>query len=191
MSTAAAPPMRQRILDAAETLFYTQGINTVGVDAIAAEAGISKRTLYKHFPSKDLLIAEYLSRRAGLMTRPEGDPLAQILAVFDWQRRWFASGGFRGCPFVNAVAELSGAPDHPALPVAATFKAARKQWFVDRLTELGVADPAGLAEQLVLLVEGAIATSLVRGGDPQAAEAAGGAARVLLRAAGVDLSGCT
>ena len=75
--------MKERILVAADQLFYGQGIRAVGVDAVAAEAGISKRTLYNHFPSKDELIAAYLVRRGAQVATPEGPPLAQILGVFD------------------------------------------------------------------------------------------------------------
>lgn len=181
-----------RILDAADALFYGEGIHAVGVDAIAAHAGVSKRTLYKHYASKDALIGAYLARRSVQTTAryrdqgPPDDPQAQILAVYTTFERRFADPAFRGCPFVNAVSELGGDdPQHPALPLAKDFKLERRRWFETRLRALGVAQPRVLADQLVILVEGAIATSLVRGGDPGAARAAGAAARVLLRAAGV------
>ena len=179
-----------RILDAADRLFYADGIHAVGVDAIAARAGVSKRTLYKHYASKDALITAYLQRRSARTTEnyrdqgPAEDPLAQILAVFAIFERRFAEPSFRGCPFVNAVSELGGDARHPALPVAREFKLGRRRWFETRLRALHVARPRLLADQLVILVEGAIATSLVRGGDPAAARAAGAAAKVLLAAAG-------
>src|SRR5277367_5133047 len=96
--------MQERILDTADRLFYGQGIRVVGVDTIAAEIGISKRTLYNYFPSKDILIAAYLTRR---MTPPKASgrpPVERLLGVFDVLERWFLSDDFRGCPFVNAVA---------------------------------------------------------------------------------------
>src|SRR5437899_12034002 len=98
--------MQERILETADLLFYNQGIRAVGVDTIAAEIGISKRTLYNYFPSKDELIVAYLSRR--LRPAPASDlaPVQQILGNFERMERTFASGVFRGCPFVNAVAEL-------------------------------------------------------------------------------------
>jgi len=181
----------QRILDAADRLFYGEGIQAVGVDAVAAQAGVSKRTLYKHFASKDTLIAAYLERRSARAARndrqqgPAEDPLAQILAVFAVYERRFADPSFRGCAFVNAVSELGGDPQHPALPVAREFKLRRRRWFETRLRALQVARPRLLADQLVILVEGALATSLVRGGDPGVARAAGAAAKVLLAAAGL------
>lgn len=94
-----------------------------------------------------------------------------------------ASDGFRGCPFVNAVAEL-GEPTHPAHAIALAFKEQRRTWFRDRLLALEVADPESLATQLMLLSERAIAAALVRG-DPAMARAAREAARVLLQAVGV------
>jgi AcrR family transcriptional regulator len=184
-SDALVRPMDVRILDAADRLFYGQGIQAVGVDAVAAEAGISKRTLYNHFVSKDALIAAYLLRRASRAVRTDGPPVEQILGVFERLARWFASAQFRGCPFVNAVAELGGEREHPAIEVCMAQKTARREWFEAHLRSLGVADAPMLADQLMILMEGAIATSLVRGGDPACAHAAQAAARVLLAAAGV------
>jgi len=186
--TATLPaPMKERILAAADRLFYRQGLHAVGVDAVAAEAGISKRTLYNHFPSKDELIAAYLTRRGAQVAAPEGPPLVQVLGVFDELARWFASKRFRGCPFVNAVAELGGDRQHPAVPLAVALKAQRVQLFEAQLRALKVADAPALAQQLAILFEGAIAVSLVRGGDPQAAHSARAAACALLAAAGVNL----
>jgi len=175
--------MRERILETADRLFYGQGIRAVGVDTIAAEIGISKRTLYNYFPSKDELIVAYLSRR--LKPTPPSDlpPVQQILGNFERLERTFAAGVFRGCPFVNAVAELKE-PAHAANKVALAFKEQRRLWFRDLLARLEVDDPDTLAMQLQILADGAIATALVRG-DPKVARTAGEAARVLLRAAGV------
>src|SRR5476649_740576 len=107
------PTMKERILQTADRLFYLKGIRSVGVDTIAAEVGISKRTLYNHFPSKDHLIAAYLQRRFTTAPASDKPPLEQILGTFDRLERGFAAKGFRGCPFVNAVAEL-GAGDRGA-----------------------------------------------------------------------------
>jgi hypothetical protein len=94
-----------------------------------------------------------------------------------------ASIEFRGCPFVNAVAEL-GEPTHPAHKIAFAFKEGRGIWFRERLSQLDAPDPDGLATQLMLLVDGATATALVRG-DPTVARSAKQAAGTLLKAAGV------
>ena len=177
--------MKDRILDTTDRLFYRQGIRAVGVDTIAADAGISKRTLYNHFPSKDALIVAYLSRRFQPISASEAPPAEQILAVFEDLERRFASRGFRGCPFVNAVAEL-GEPTHAARGVAVAFKEHRRLWFREMLTRLGTEDPDSVATQLSLLVDGAIAAALVRG-DPTVARAAREAARTLLVAAGVRI----
>jgi AcrR family transcriptional regulator len=177
--------MNERILQTADRLFYLQGIRAVGVDTIAAEIGISKRTLYNHFPSKDALIAAYLSRRFGEARTSDKPPVEQILGTFDTLERRFADKGFRGCPFVNAVAEM-GAEDRAVRKIAIAFKESRRVWFRDLLLKLGVTDAEALATQLVLLVDGAIAQDLVRK-DSSMARAAKAAARVLLANAGVDV----
>ena len=184
-SPAGAAAMQQRILETTDKLFYGKGIRAVGVDTIAAEIGISKRTLYNYYPSKDALIVAYLSRRVQPAEASGLAPLEQILGVFDRLERSFARSGFRGCPFVNAVAEL-GEPRHAANQIAVAFKEQRRTWFRELLIRLDAADPDRLATQLMLLVDGAIAAALVRG-DPKMAGAAKEAARVLLAAAGVKV----
>jgi AcrR family transcriptional regulator len=175
--------MQQRILEATDRLFYGQGIRAVGVDTIAAEVGISKRTLYNYFPSKDDLIVAYLTRRLQPTEASELPPVEQILGVFERLERSFASVTFRGCPFVNAVAELKE-PGHAANRIALAFKEQRCSWFRDLLKQLDVDRPDVLAMQLQMLVDGAISATLVRG-DPKVARIAGEAARTLLAAAGV------
>jgi AcrR family transcriptional regulator len=177
--------MKERILETADRLFYLQGIRAIGVDTIAAEIGISKRTLYNHFPSKDALISAYLARRFVQPQRSDKPPAEQILGTFDRLERGFASKGFRGCPFVNAVAEL-GAEDQAVRKIAIAFKESRRLWFRDLLLQLDVTDAEGLATQLTLLVDGSIAQDLVRN-DPSMARAAKEAARVLLGNAGVEV----
>lgn len=174
----------ERILETADRLFYGQGM-AVGVDTIAAEAGVSKRTLYNHYPSKDALITAYLQRRIRLIPTSDKPPGQQILDDFDRLERAFAWEGFRGCAFVNAVAELKD-PKHAANQIALTFKEVRRQWFRGLLDRAGIADPDGLSLQLMLLVDGAIAAALVRK-DPTVARAAKTAARVLLQAAGLPV----
>ena len=187
MSEPEKPAMKERILETADRLFYLQGIRAVGVDTIAAEIGISKRTLYNHFPSKDELISAYLMRRFVQPRTSDKPPAEQILATFDSLERRFASKDFRGCPFVNAVAEL-GAEDRSVKKIAIAFKESRRLWFRDLLVQLGAADAEGLATQLTLLVDGSIAQDLVRG-DPSMARAAKEAAKVLLKNAGVEVGG--
>src|SRR6201996_9272532 len=180
------PTMKDRILETADRLFYLQGIRAIGVDTIAAEIGISKRTRYNHFPSKDALIAAYLDRRFVQARPSDKSPLDQILATFDSLERRFSAKDFRGCPFVNAVAEL-GPKDRAVKKMAIAFKESRRQWFRDLLDELGVKDADSLSTQLQLLVDGSIALDLVRD-DPAMARAAKDAATALLQGAGVRIA---
>ena len=181
----AKPAMKDRILETADRLFYLQGIRAVGVDTIAAEIGISKRTLYNHFPSKDALISAYLARRFVAPRASDKSPVEQILGTFDSLERRFSAKDFRGCPFVNAVAEL-GSEDQSVRKIAVEFKESRRLWFRDLLVQLGVTEAEALATQLALLVDGSIAQDLVRN-DPAMARAAKEAATVLLRNAGVKV----
>jgi AcrR family transcriptional regulator len=187
MSTrpTAKAEMQERILDTTDRLFYRQGIRIIGVDTIAAEIGISKRTLYNYFPSKDDLIVAFLSRRLRPIEASDGPPAEQILADFDRLERAMRKEGYRGCPFMNAVAELAD-PTHAAHKIAVAHKEKRRTLFRNLLKELHVADPDTLAIQLMILGEGAVAQAMVHG-DPKMARAAREAARVLLVAAGVDV----
>jgi AcrR family transcriptional regulator len=170
----------ERILRAADKLFYEQGIRVVGVDAVAREAGVSKRTLYHHYPSKDALITAYLTARFRHIPPSDLPARQQILSYFDRIEAMVADGSFRGCPYVNAVTEI-GARKHAAVGIAVQFKEQRRQWYRALLERLNVRDADALATQLQLLAEGAIATALVRG-DPAVARAAREAAAVLIDA---------
>jgi AcrR family transcriptional regulator len=173
----------ERILAAADKLFYAQGIRAVGVDTVSAEAGVSKRTLYNHYPSKDALIAAYLTARFKQLAPSDAPAREQILGNFDRLERLVADGSFRGCPYVNAVTEL-GDPRHPACKIAVQFKEQRRLWYRALLERLAARNPDALATQLQILFEGALAAALVRG-DPALARSARDAAEVLLAAAGV------
>ena len=176
MSTPA-----EKILAAADKLFYLQGIRAIGVDTVAAEAGVSKRTLYNYYRTKDELIAAYLTARFKQIAPSDAPAREQILAYFDRVAAMVADGSFRGCPYVNAVTEI-GDRKHAAVALAVQFKEQRRQWYKALLERLQAKDPDLLATQLQLLVEGLLATALVRG-DPGAARAARAAAEVLLDAA--------
>ena len=171
----------ERILAAADKLFYEQGIRAVGVDTIAAEAGVSKRTLYNYYPAKDDLIAAYLTARFKHIEPSDAPAREQVLGYFDYLERVFANAKFRGCPYINAVAELSD-PKHAAAGIALQFKEQRRLWFRALLQRLDIKHADALATQLQLLTEGALSAALVRG-DPAIARSARAAAEVLLDAA--------
>src|SRR4030088_1248723 len=99
MSSPAKPSMKERILETADRLFYLQGIRAVGVDTVAAEIGISKRTLYNHFPSKNALISAYLQRRFTQAPASDKPPVEQILGTFNRLERGFAHKSFSRRPF--------------------------------------------------------------------------------------------
>jgi AcrR family transcriptional regulator len=185
--SAPAPATRDRILEAVDRLFYRQGIRAVGVDAIAADLGISKKTLYRLFPSKDDLVLAYLNGRfRPLPANSNKPPAEQILANFDWIARSMSSAkDFRGCAFLNAIAEL-GDEDGKARDLAVSYKESRRLWYRELLTQLDVDDPDTLATQLALLIDGAYAAMLVRK-DPAMMQAAIAAARILLKNAGVQV----
>jgi AcrR family transcriptional regulator len=158
---------RQRILDAAAELFYREGINATGVERLATESSVSKRTLYQHFPSKTAVVEEYLrsiEHRVADATQPsEGaadkTPRELLLTVFEAPT---ARGGpLRGCPFHNAAVEAAG-----AMPGVQEIVRASKRSFIDGLAELakqaGATDPQLLGNELGVLYEGAaaLATSL-------------------------------
>ena len=155
---------RRRILDAAADLFYREGINATGVERLAAESSVSKRTLYQHFPSKTAVVEEYLRAAEQRVSRLDADttdrtPRERLLAVFDAPTTRGAT--FRGCPLHNAAVEAAG-----AMPGVREIVRVSKRSFADGLTELadqaGAADPRQLGNQLAVLSEGAaaLATSL-------------------------------
>jgi AcrR family transcriptional regulator len=158
---------RQRILDTAAELFYREGINATGVERLAAESSVSKRTLYHHFPSKTAVVEEYLRSIGQRVANPiqsrvhaaDQTPRQRLLDVFDIPIAGVAP--VRGCPFHNAAVEAAG-----AMPGVQSIVRANKRNFIDGVTELakqaGVADPRLLGRQLAVLYEGAaaLATSL-------------------------------
>lgn len=156
-------PAGRRIAAAAEELFYERGITGVGVDLIAEHSGVTKRTLYNQFGSKDHLVAVYLAerdRRWRSLVQSTVDacttPRAAVLAPFEALATW-SETNTRGCAFINALAELPD-PTHPAHRIAT----AQKLWLLDLFTTLATAanspTPAPLARQLLLLHEGTLAT---------------------------------
>jgi AcrR family transcriptional regulator len=174
------------LLSVGADLFLERGIHAVSVDTLADEAGITKRTVYQHFPGKDALIAQVLEQRGEVwrawfdaeIDRRGATPEQQLLAMFDVVADEIRAGGYRGCRFVNAAAELPD-PAHPARAVASAHKAAVLTLIVRLVERLGTARPDLLARQLKVLLEGAVTTALVDP-DPQVAQDARLAAADLL-----------
>jgi len=186
MRTQAKPSARERVLAAANELFYAEGVHTVGIDRVIEKAGVAKASLYNAFGSKEELVGAYLESRhastAERITRALGrfrTPRERLLGVFDAQGELFAEPGFRGCAFVSASAE---SPSDAVEKAAADYRG----WVRDLLTGLardaGVLDPEGLARELHLLYDGA-SLSARMDHDASAAVAARTAAAALLDAA--------
>jgi AcrR family transcriptional regulator len=188
MSRAAT---HERLVDTAADLFYTRGFNVTGVDAVVAESGVSKPTLYAHFKSKDELARAVLERRRqhqiqtldGWVRDHADTPRGRLLAVFDWLAGWHAEGAARGCAFLNAAVEIAD-PGHPVRALAREQKHWWRGYLAGLAAEAGVADAEQAGADLMLLIDGAHARVAVDGNLGAAAEAKRVAA-VLLDAWGV------
>lgn len=189
---ATKPPLptRERIVAAAEKLYYAQGIRSVSVDAVAAKAGVTKRTLYYHFASKDDLVAAYLSARDQpnllLLRRwfeeTDGGPADKARGLFRRLALAARHPKWKGCGFLRASAELANLPGHPAIKIGAAHKKGFERWMAEVLDAAGAAQPAELARQILLLLDGAFAAVLLHR-DPAYMECAGEAAHRLISCA--------
>ncbi|MDZ5619845.1 TetR/AcrR family transcriptional regulator [Nocardioides sp. HM23] len=177
---------RQRVVDAADELFYARGIRAVGMDDVRTASGVSLKRLYSLFPGKDSLVLAVLRKRHSMWT--EGlsaavesveEPRDRLLAVYDYLAEWFAHDSFRGCGFINAFGELG-----PTSPEVAAYAREHKRSFqaqlVRMVAEAGV--DVSLAPQLAILAEGAQTTAAIEG-SPDAASHARRAAETLIDAA--------
>jgi AcrR family transcriptional regulator len=159
---------RERLVAAADELFSRDGIAATPVDEAVRHAGVATATLYHHFDGKDALVAAYLRDRHGRwMRRWEAhadaapDPTARLLAIFDALEEWAREGGAaRGCAFVDAAAEISDR-DHPAWNAISTHKADLRARLIELAAAAGRADAESIADQLLLLYEGALTALLV------------------------------
>jgi AcrR family transcriptional regulator len=187
MGTSARPSARERLLAAANELFYNEGVHTVGIDRIIEQAGVAKASLYNTFGSKDELVRAYLEARHGSLVEAitaaverYDTPRERLLAVFEGQGELFAQEDYRGCAFARATAE-----SHPGDLVERAAEAYRR-WVRTLLTDLaaqaGAAQPEVLARQLHLVYDGS-SQSARMDRDPTAAVAARAAAAILLDAA--------
>lgn len=175
----------ERILDAADKLFYREGIRAVGMDAVKEKAGVALNTLYQHFPSKDALVEAYLKQRderwrAWLTgyVEWEDDPQQRLLAVFDALDGWFRSENYRGCAFINAAGEMAG-EGGSARRLAGEHKRAVGSYVGRMVEEADLSNPGELSRELILLMEGAIVAAYVEG-DLNAGRRARGVAEVLI-----------
>ncbi|NEM90918.1 TetR/AcrR family transcriptional regulator [Galbitalea soli] len=178
VTTDARPRPRDRVLDAAARLFIREGVHAVGVDRLAQEAQVSKRSIYQHFESKDAIVADMLRVYgprvvAGYFSddKEEHSPRERVLHVYDALHRAAEASDFYGCPFVNVATELRDR-EHPAAQVAQHFKSELTAYFERQAETAGAASPHVLAVQLTLLFDGASASAALCGGTPLAARLA-------------------
>jgi AcrR family transcriptional regulator len=174
--TPTLAPAKKRILETADLLFYDEGIRAVGVDRLISASSVTKATFYKHYRSKDRLIAEYVDHRhrqaveelADMVDQQE-DAEAVLRALQQSISTWISSAEFRGCPFINAAAEFSD-PLHPVRRSVITHR----EWFVGALEqlvrELGHPLAGDAADDLMLARDGAMTGGYA--GDPIAASTA-------------------
>ncbi|MEM8650680.1 MAG: TetR family transcriptional regulator [Pseudomonadota bacterium] len=178
---------KDRILDAANRLFYGEGIRAVSVDEIAEKAGITKRTLYYHFKSKDDLIEAYLVSRdqpnlalyRKWFEETDGELPDKVEAIFAELARSARHPKWKGCGFLRTAAELANMPGHPAMKVGAAHKKKFEAWLGEEFKDREVQCSEDLARHIVLLMDGAFSTVLVHR-DPDYLTSAGQAARLMV-----------
>ncbi|MCV3766890.1 TetR/AcrR family transcriptional regulator [Rhizobium sp. TRM95796] len=180
---------RGKIVAAANRLFYREGIRAVSVDAVAAEAGITKKSLYYHFKSKDDLVAAYLHYRdqpslGAFQKRFEASKGAlpeRIAGLFDHLAVAAADPKWKGCGFLRTSVELANLPGHPAIVSGAAHKKRLEAWLQSVFDDAGLADAEALARQIRLLIDGCFAVVMLHR-DPGYMREAGEAARCLVKA---------
>jgi AcrR family transcriptional regulator len=171
MARTTADYTRQRIFDAAYKLFYRRGYGRVGMDDIAEQAGVTKRTLYYHFKSKDDLLAGVLEHQHGLAIERvqtdgrncAGNAEDVLSARFNDLSKWAAKRSWTGSGFTRLAMELADLPGHPARRMARRHKAEVEGWLRDRLAEAGSSEPQERARENSILLEGAMAMILISG----------------------------
>ena len=182
----AVSEKRDQLIDTALRLFARHGYRATGIDTILAEAGVAKMTLYHHFKSKDELIVAALRRRDAewrewfirRVTKLAGTPRERLLAVFDVMEEWFRNQDYHGCSFGQAATEFRD-PKHSVHKMAKEHKQQMLAYFHALAADAGAKDPELLAQQISLLVEGAVIHMEVFR-EPQAARIADAAAQKLV-----------
>jgi AcrR family transcriptional regulator len=190
MMARSSETTRERIISAASKLFYDQGIRAVSVDAVAEKAGLTKRTLYYHFRSKDDLVAAYLAGRdqpnLALFQRwfaeADGGVPDKVAAIFRNLARAAAHPKWKGCGFLHTSAELANMPGHPAIKIGAAHKKKFEGWLRATFEAAGIATALELSRQILLLLDGCFAVVLLHR-DPSYMETAAQAALCLIEAA--------
>jgi AcrR family transcriptional regulator len=181
------PAPRERLLAAADRLFYEEGVCTVGIDRILQEAGVARASLYSTYGSKDQLIRSYLQGRsqswqalvAEALPARWDNPRDQILGIFELMTEWFATPGYHGCPFINASAET--AATEAVSEVRDQHRGWLRKLFCHLARDAGAKDPGALSAQLVLLSDGAMVGAQLDH-SPAPGQAAKAAATTLLEA---------
>jgi len=180
--------VRDLVIATADRLYNLRGIQSVGMDALRDESGVSLKRLYKLFPSKEVIVEEVLRSRherwmssVSAAVAEASGPRQQLLAIFDFLGAWFGENDFRGCGFINSFGELGGTVE--SLAGIVRDHKADFQAYVARLVEQA-GGPAWLGPQLAILAEGAQTTAAIAG-TTQAAEDARRAAEILMDAAGI------
>jgi len=183
---ASTSRRRVHLLETAWRLFYRDGYRTVGIDTLLAKANVAKMTLYNHFSSKDELIVAVIKKRsekilaelAAAVEAAGKSPKRRLLAVFDWLEVLFGSRDFSGCAFIRAISEY---PDtnHPVHRAAWAHKRAVREMLVRLAEEAGAKNPAALADNFRLLIDGALVAAHATGETTPAKTARIAAAELL------------
>jgi AcrR family transcriptional regulator len=185
------PDTRERILDVASQLFDGHGIHAVGMQQIIDDFGCGKAMLYREFPTKDDLVVAYLERytrtfdhvRELVAEQRPGDPAGQLVAIISWTAEQAMTPGYRGCPAHNTHAEFPN-EDHPAHALSVAYYDRIHSGLIDLAKQAGAADPRGLADRLMLIIDGLSASGAVRGREGAAPAAVAFAEEVIRHALG-------
>lgn len=174
----SATDIKSKIINVATSLFEAKGINACGVDSIINESGVARATLYRHFPSKDLLIIAFLRSKAdtffdwlnqGLLSK-ERKPYDKLLELCNLMEEWISTPSFKGLPFHIGTIEFPET-DHPVNQFSTALAKELQSFFAELAREAGATDPEGLSQQIIMLFEGAALVERVSPGTKTAAKA--------------------
>jgi AcrR family transcriptional regulator len=173
-----AVEIKAKIIHVATDLFEAKGINACGVDSIINESGVARATLYRHFPSKDILIIAFLRSKADTffewlnagLGNQKGKPHDKLVALCELMEEWISTPSFKGLPFHIGTIEFPEA-DHPVNQFSISLAKELQQYFTELAKEAGAPDPVGLSQQIIMLFEGAALVERVAPGSHAAAKA--------------------